>query len=334
MKINAKDIAKELNISAAAVSLALNGKKGVSEITREKIIAKAKEMGFDFSSLVRSPKDKINILFLIYARTGAVVADTQFFASVTEGISIRCQERKLNLEVRYIYENDNLADEIYSIIKTDTSGIILLGTEMTPVRFRPFQKLSIPLLILDTYFEEINGNYCLINNVQGAFIATNYIIRKKKQQPGHLKSAYDIGNFKEREDGFYNAIRANGMSASKSIVHHLAPSTEGAYEDMKNILQRGDAIASCYFADNDLIACGAMKAFKEAGYRIPEDIGIVGFDNIVLSEMMDPPLTTINVPKLNMGKNAVDRLIVMMSPDSGSPVKIEISTDLVIRKSL
>ena len=77
-----------------------------------------------------------------------------------------------------------------------------------------------------------------------------------------------------------------------------------------------------------------MKAFKEAGYRIPEDIGIVGFDNIVLSEMMDPPLTTINVPKLNMGKNAVDRLIVMMSPDSGSPVKIEISTDLVIRKSL
>ena len=120
----------------------------------------------------------------------------------------------------------------------------------------------------------------VINNAQGAYLATDYLISRRLTQPGYLKSFVPLRNFDERWEGFQKALRANGMHAAHSIVHTLAPTIEGAMTEMLEVLDRGDPLANCYFAENDLIAIGAMKAFKQRGYRIPEDIAIVGFDNI------------------------------------------------------
>ena len=141
------------------------------------------------------------------------------------------------------------------------------------------------------------------------------------------------GNFEERADGFYKAIRRNGMSTSRSIVHRLTPSVEGAYADMKELLARGEPLANCYFADNDLIAVGALRAFREAGFRIPQDIAIVGFDNMPVCTYIEPALTTIHVPKEYMGQMAVRRLHELISHSDSQPIKIEISTTLQKRKS-
>ncbi len=103
----------------------------------------------------------------------------------------------------------------------------------------------------------------MINNIQGAYQAVSYLIRKYRKQPGYLRSSYPINNFQERADGFYKAVRASGMSASKSLVHRLTPSMDGAYSDMLSLLDAGEEPARCYFADNDLIACGALKAFRK-----------------------------------------------------------------------
>ena len=86
---------------------------------------------------------------------------------------------------------------------------------------------------------------------------------------------------------------------------------EGAYADMLEIIKNEEELASCYFADNDLIAVGAIKALKENGYRIPQDIGIVGFDNLPLGSVIEPALTTIHVPKQYMGEAAAQKLIVL-----------------------
>jgi len=173
----------------------------------------------------------------------------------------------------------------------------------------------------------------LINNFQGAYQAANYIIRKTKKQPGYLRSSYPIGNFSERADGFYKAIRDNGMSASRSRVFSLTPSLEGACEDVLELLRAGEEPSPCYFADNDLIAAGAIKAFKEQGYRIPEDISIIGFDNMPLCSYIEPALTTVNVPKQYMAQMAVNRLIQNITCKKHFPVKIEIGTSIVRRKS-
>ena len=333
MSITAKELARQLGMSAAAVSMALNNKPGVSESTRNRVLSAAKEAGYNFNKLhTREEHRKGSITFLLYRRHGAVVGDTLFFSSLSDGISNACRSTGYHLNIRYLYE-ENVRQELANILSSDCQGVILLGTELREEDFGPFASFPLPLVVLDTYFEGITRDCILINNVQGAYLATNFIISKRKQQPGYLRSSYSIGNFEERADGFYKAIRHNGMAAGGSIVHRLAPSVEGAYADMKALIAQGEPLASCYFADNDLIAAGAIRAMKEAGYRIPEDIGIVGFDNTSMCELLDPPMTTIHVPKQAMGQLAVEKLLQIIKK-SAVPTKLEVCTTLVKRSSL
>lgn len=337
MSITAKELAQKLNLSQAAISMALNNKPGVSTATRIKVIEAAKKYGYDFTRIEDAMQHNINhgtILFIIYKKCGAIVADTPFFSQLSEGINEGCKNAKYNLNINYIYDNDNVDGIIDDLNRFNFSGIILLGTEMMPSDIKPFLKLKSPLVILDTYFNTVDSNFVLINNHQGAFIATNYLIRCCESQPGYLRSSYLIANFEERANGFYHAIRANGMSTSKSIVHHLSPSIEGAYADMCSLLKSEEKLSKCYFADNDLIACGAMKALKEYGYQIPKDIAIVGFDDIPMCNYVEPPLTTIQVQKEYMGKTAVNRLIQLINDSSSPSVKIELTTQIVTRKSV
>lgn len=337
MSITAKELAKKLNLSEAAISMALNNKQGVSTTTRKKILETAKEYGYDFTRVADLSESHIlhgTIYFLIYRKHGAVVNNTPFFSQLSEGIDYGCKKERYFLNVCYLYSDQDVLAQINEIIRMGCKGIILLGTEMNEADFIPFSHITIPLVLLDTYFENIKRDCVLINNVGGAYQATKYIISKRKSQPGYLHSSYAINNFNERADGFYKAIRAHGMSTSKSIVHLLSPSMEGAYADMSTLLTQGEETADCYFADNDLIAAGAVKAFKEKGYRIPEDIAIVGFDNMPLCTYIEPALTTIHVPKQYMGEMAVHRLSNMIESKTKECVKIEISTSLIKRDSV
>lgn len=334
MSVTAKEIAERLQISAAAVSMALNGKRGVSEQTRQQVLTAAKEMGYDFSRISgKAVPQNAHINFIIYRRQGAVVDDTPFFAQLSEGIQTACRQARLKLEINYMFFGDHIERQLQDIVYGESSGVILLGTEITKQELDPFLALPIPLVILDVDQDTVRRDCVLINNNQGAFLATDYLIGRIHQQPGYLHSSYFIHNFEERADGFYRAVRHNGMSASKSIVHSLTPSVEGAYADMTEILKRQDPLARGYFADNDLIAVGAMRALQEQGYRIPEDVAIIGFDNVPLATYVDPPLTTVHVPKQYMGEIATQRLTEIMNSKSHCPVKIEIGTQLIRRTS-
>lgn len=334
MGITAKELAKKLNLSEAAISMALNNKPGVSTATRKSVLESAERYGYDFTRIAGRRSPGGSIYFVIYRRHGAVVADTPFFSQLSEGIQETCNLEGYKLNIRYLYENEDIENQIEDIRYSDCIGVILLGTEMRQEDFKPFSRLSLPLVLLDVYFDSVRHDCILINNMQGAFLATNYLISQTKQQPGYLHSSYPISNFEERADGFYKAVRNHGMSSSKSIVHHLTPSVEGACADMSAILSQNEETARCYFGDNDLIAVGAMKAFQNFGYKIPEDIAIIGFDNLPVSNYIEPSLTTINVPKQYMGEKAAMRLIEILQAKSFVPIKIEVGTNLIIRRSV
>lgn len=338
MSVTAKELAKQLHLSEASVSIALNNKPGVSTATRKKILEAAKAAGYDFTKV----KENVNpvsalkgtIYFIIYRKHGAIVADTPFFSQLSMGIDAGCKKYHYHLNVSYLDEGTYTEETFQDMFHFDCKGILLLGTEMHREDILPFTKLNIPFVVLDTYFETLRANYVLINNIQGAYLATDYLIRHCRTQPGYLRSSYAINNFQERADGFYKAVRAHGMSTSKSVVHSLSPSVEGAYADMLEILDAGEPLAQAYFADNDLIACGAIRALNSRGYEIPNDISVVGFDNLPVSTYMEPALTTVNVPKQYLGEAAVCRLAQMIDQKDTIPMKLEISTTLVTRKSV
>ena len=335
MSITSKELARQLGLSEAAVSFALNNKPGVSTATRNLVLEKAKEQGYDFSrkDIAATPR-KGTICLVIYKKSGAVVDDTPFFSAVTDGVSIGCRKANYDLVLRYLYEDEDLPTQLGILRTSGFTGILLLATEMDEASILAFDSFKIPIVILDAYFERLQYDCVSIGNIQGAYLATSYLIRKCRTQPGYLRSSYHISNFDERADGFYKAIRSAGMSSSQSLVHALTPSEEGAYSDMRFLLASGEKPARCYFADNDLIALGAMRALKQAGYRIPEDVAIVGFDDLPLAGYTDPPLTTIEVPKHYLGETAAARIIQLIEQKDSLPLKIQVQVHLKKRKSV
>ena len=164
---------------------------------RRIVLDAAEKYGYDFSKIYEKQMAKTGtIYFTIYKKHGAVVSDTPFFEQVSDGISKECQKQDYKLNITYIFEDeDPVSRQISDLLVSDCSGIILLGTEMDAKDVLPFLELPFPLVLLDTYFETISCNCVLINNVQGAYLATMDLIRTYKAQPGYLQSAYQISNF-------------------------------------------------------------------------------------------------------------------------------------------
>ena len=219
--ITAKELAAMLGLSEAAVSMALNGRAGVSERTRERVLKAAEEYGYDFSRIREKQFERDhpegNLLFLIYKKHGAVVADTPFFAELTQGIEAESRRSGYRLVVRYVYEEDSRT-QFSLATKEGFGGAIILGTEMDEGDLPLLAALPFPFVLLDTYFEGAPYDSVLINNVQGAYLATSYLIAKYRTQAGYLSSSYPINNFSERADGFYKAIRRSGLSPSRSTA--------------------------------------------------------------------------------------------------------------------
>ena len=123
------------------------------------------------------------------------------------------------------------------------------------------------------------------------------------------------------------------MSPSRSVIHKLSPSIENVMADMLEIIDRKDELSNSYFADNDIIAIGAIKAFKLRGYKVPEDISIIGFDNISEGRIIEPSLTTMDVPRFFIGQTAAKVLIEQINHVSIHSSKIEITTKMIKRFS-
>jgi Transcriptional regulators len=332
MIVTAKQIAEQLGLSEAAVSMALHQKPGVSTQTRKRVIETARTLGYDFTKITPAKPEAGVICILFFNRNQ--IFDNPFFTELVGGIESSFNNTNYRLMIKHINSDDDVTEQLNELIASGCDGIILLGTEMEKADFAYFSFLDIPIVLLDSYFDSSKMDCILINNLDGARLATNYLIKKRNSQPGYLKSSCPIHNFDDRAEGFYRAIRQHGYSASQCIVHLLSPNIESAYHDMMEILDKGEPVANCYFADNDDIAIGAMKAFKEKGYRIPENVAFIGFDNTSVSRYVEPPLTTVNVPKAYMGKMAAERMLSILHTSEFQPIKIEINTTLVIRKSI
>ena len=331
--MTSKELARILGLSETAVSFALNNKPGVSTQTRNRVKEAALTYGLDTSKMnLNRPAKKVYLFY--YKKDGAVLGETSFFSELTSGVESRCHEAGFIVNILNIYSAKELETRIRELHSEENAGIIVFGTEMKENDFYPLAFARIPLVLLDNHFISTKIDSVKINNFDGAYSATKYLITHLKTQPGYLHSSYSIYNFEERADGFYRALRESGMARSNSIVHELSPSSEGAYSDMRDILQSGEPIASSYFADNDLIAIGAMKAMKEYGLKIPDDVSIIAFDDIQACSYTEPALSTVHVPKKFMGIEAVNRLIACIEKNNYFPVNVEISTCLVLRESI
>jgi len=336
MGIKVKDLANMLNLSSSTVSLVLNNRPGISEVTRNRVRQAVKDLGYE-ELLINDIVEKKTILFIVYRKHGIAPASTpyfsQLFSEIIEGVESQMKARGYNLMISYIDEK-SIREEAVKIRKENVEGVLVLATEMEEEQIKPFEDIKIPLVIVDNYMEHKEYNCITINNEKGVYEAVKYFTDMGHRTIGYLHVRNSTKNFSERYFGYLGAMEKCGIEINRDNIFEIgADGGEVVYQELKHKLKKRENLPTAFFADNDIVAMCVMRVLRELGYKIPEDISIIGFDNMTLSEMLDPPLTTIQIPKHKMGVVAANTIIDIHENVEGV-MKIEVGTKLIIRKSV
>jgi LacI family transcriptional regulator len=336
MSITIKEIAEMANVSTATVSMVINNKPGISTPTRKKVLSIVETCGYIISPLKNSlALNNGTIQLTIYKKYSQIATDTAFFEALIGGIESKTSLSGYQLTIKSVVGRNLDIDLIYSKGNgTARDGILLLGTEMKRDDMLRITKLDIPLLVVDACFMGINSNYVAIDNVSGVFMGVNHLIDNGHIKIGYLQSSIPMLNFLERYEGYEKALHMSGISCNYDYTVQLRPTIDGAYDDMSTYLSKNPKLPTAYFADNDVIAFGAIKALKEKSVRIPDDVSIVGFDDIPFCTVVEPALSTVSVNKKVLGEIAVENLINLMSNNYDYHSKTLLGVELISRDSV
>ena len=309
--ITAKDIAAHLGLSPAAVSLALNGKAGVSESTRALVLETAMQMGYTRLSSGAYPPANRTICFVRYAGKIVTIAEHSSFSSlVLQGVEARASELGYSTQVRYLAAGDIYNRQTLETLR-NVDGIIFLGTDITEPRLPELEQLfesleNTPVVVVDNFLlasrVDCVGNDCY----GGARSAVEHLIKTGHQRIGYIRAKQRIRNFDEREEGIHAALAQAGLELALAV--DVEVSSEGAFQDFDAWAKQGLPLPDAFFAENDILAAATIRVLKKRGYRVPEDISVVGFDDIPMCEMLDPPLSTVRSFKEELGAISVEHL--------------------------
>ena len=329
MKANIKLISEKTGFSPATVSNALNHKKGVNKDTADKILETARELGYFRDNGISKIK------FVMYRRNGQILDDTPFFSLIIDGFQRACSENGYEMVMVNLDRfGPSYEEDVRELLNDISSAVVLLGTELTEEDDKIFRDAKCPFLMLDYITADMRFNGVAINNVDSARLATRYLIDMGHEKIGYLSGRFRIRAFRLRGQGYRHELQKNGITYEEKYRVTLATTMDGAYADMKEYLARKPELPTAFFADNDIIALGAMRAMKEAGIKIPDEVSIVGFDDLPYCEICSPRLTSLRVPKQEMGMIAVKRIIEMMRDKADVKLKIEVGTDFINRDSV
>ncbi len=343
--VTARNLAKLLGISTAAVSMALNGKPGVSSETRSKVLAMAAELGYVTPKSRQIERQAKNIIsFVIYTGAG-VVEQTTFSSFVMRGAEAAAKQLNYRVLVHYFYDDQPWAEQAKHIL-SDSHGIILLGTEISMQKrdevLQLFAKGNVPLVVVDNFIFSAYVDCVGNDNTYGVKSAISYLFQCGHRKIGYLRSKQRIINFDDRELGINLSMQehANENLPPLQIID-VEISPDQAREDIFSWLKAGNVPAEAFFCENDMLAAAFIRVLKESGYRVPEDVSVIGFDDVQICELTEPPITTMHSFKERLGKIAVDLLharieandTIQSSRESGL-MKVALSLQLKERKSV
>lgn len=327
-----KEIASLAGVSPAAVSIVLNNRNGVSEETRKRIQSILDEHKYTSKKSSRGKcKGAANILLLKYSLHGMIVEENQgFISSIIDQIEISCREYSFNL-VMHTCNKKDFEEVLKSASSDEYIGIILIGTEIGEEQIKAIRTVSIPIVVVDNAMFGENIDSVVMDNAEITRCAMKYLYDRGFRSIGYFKSSVPISNFTERDRAYKSTLDALNLSASEVVS--LTPTLTGAYEDMKKYLKSNGTLPEAVFAVNDTIAIGAMKAIIEFGVRVPEDVSIIGVDDIPYSSVCHPSISTIRISRKLLGVYAVQLMRGRIKYPDSCNVRLQVRGQTVERES-
>ncbi len=332
-----KEIAEKAGVSKTTVSLALNGHKGVGHDTRMAIIKIAKEMNYRVPGerTYTLPHHGVIVLAKL-SKHGLILNEDQntFIVNYIEGINQVVKEYGYSFEI-ITQTLESLTPFISEMKTKQPKGILVLGTELSSLDIQSLKALSSPYVIIDTYFEQLEADFINMGNIGSVYNIVSYLVKKHHTDIRMVTSTVSSGNISMRERGFIQAMHEHGLSLSEQSLIPVKPGFNGSYLEMLAYLQGGGHIPQALFCFNDIAAFGVIKALKEVGYKVPRDVSIIGFDDLPMSSMMEPRLTTIRIPNQHIGALAARTIVEkIIAKTKEAPLGILVHGKLVIRESV
>lgn len=336
--MKAKELAKEIGVSEATLSLVLNGKPGISQKTREKVENRIVEMGLSHMLKKEASADAASkvITFVLFKENGKLLGSNTFFPYILEGLESSARLKGYALNIVNI-EKNNLEDELPYITDSNCSGFVIFGTEMHEDILTRFEALGLPFVILDNEFPERSLNYVKVNNQQGTWLAVKHLKEMGHKRIGYLSSGLEINSFKERQRCALSAIAELGLEGGKESVYTIGYAHDHAEEGMDALLDSTgtEGFPTAFLADNDHVAIGAIQSLRKHGFKVPEEFSFVGFDDRPFCTLISPNLTTIQLPRELFGAEAVNLLIRQLEEGmTPGGVSVEINCRLIERDSV
>lgn len=331
MPVTIKDIAAIAGVSTTTVSKVLNRKdEDISQATREKVLKVIEKHNYVPNTIARS---------LVTKKTktiGLIIPDitNPFFPEIARGAEDKAQEK--GYSIIFCNTDDDLEKEdkyMSMLMEKMVDGIVLASSAKRASNARRSRRNSIPIVSVDrdAKLEGINGEV-FVDNVSGAYEAVNHLLENNYEEILFLSGPLCTITSKNRLEGYRKALKEKGIAHKDDLIIEGEYKYSWGYEIGKEIL--GSKIKfDSVFCGNDLIAFGVIKSFKDNGLHIPEDIGVVGYDDIYMSRLVEPELTTVKQPNYQMGYKAVEILIDIIEGKEAVNKDVVLKSELIVRNS-
>lgn len=326
-----KQIAKKADVSIATVSRVLNNDTRVSEETKNKVLQISNELNYRPNLLARNFVKKTSYSI------GLILPDIsdEFFTDIIRGVDEITYKSGYYTMVASSHKYRTLTDAIISFSDTGlVGGVILLLSSLTEEIKAILKESKIPFVLIGAGKKEQEFDAVTIDNYQGAFNATEYLIKKKKfTKIAHITGPQDNDDAYLRKKGFIDACKKYGIAINKSYIVDGDFTIDSGYHgfiQLYGLSEKPQAI----FAANDMMALGCYDAANYFNVKIPDDISLIGFDDIFISKYVNPGLTTVRVQIEEVGRTAASILISKLNGSNGKahPL-IKIPTEVIIRGS-
>lgn len=325
-RVNIQEVAKEAGVSPSTVSRALNGFPGISEKTRERIVEIARKLNYrpNYRGQILTTQSTKNIGLLITDITNP------FFPELVMGAEEYASKSGYTVLLGNTSESEEKETNYLDFFsRGPVDGIIISASRVSNEHIIMLAEDGLPIVVINRTLEHPKVSYVSTDMEKGGYLATMHLLRL-----GHSKIAFINGPkhsevSQRRLEGYKKALKEAGVDYNSDLISFNVPVSESGYKEAIKLLCTGEA-PTAIFTYNDVMAFGVIRAAKELGIKIPEELSVVGFDDIFFSSFTDPPLTTIRQLKEELGRMAVELLFKLME---GERESLLIEPELIIRNT-
>lgn len=335
-RVTSKDVAEKVGVSRTTVSLVLNNVQGIqiSPETRKKVIDAAKELGYVPDATAQAlVSRRTKAIGLVLTRSQHHIATDVFLPKIISGLLSTAKKNNIRILVDWV-ETEHQESAYFELARAKRiDGMILSTPRLNDNALKTLESVDIPTVMMGS-ISGSNLPFVDVDNVKAAEKATSYLIELGHQEIAYISNAApEYTASPERAEGFRNALSNANLPINENLIRYADFDPESGFVCMKSLLQTGEKFTAVFVA-SDNVAIGAKAALRETGKHVPNDVSLIGFDDIPWARYSDPPLTTIKLPAEALAQNACTLLLEFIQHGTDENNKqIILDTELIVRKS-